>query len=136
MMLADAPTPSPAVCQLVAGAEPIADLAGLPPAMTRALDARQIQLSPAGGSFNASDVGPGPWRRFASAARLSDRYVMIYEHGGRGYHLDVLTYDGSPRAPRPDAVVHDVSMGKPPCEVLNLALIIALPSRAPDKIEW
>ena len=136
MMLADAPTPSPAVCQLVAGAEPIADLAGLPPAMTRALDARQIQLSPAGGSFNASDVGPGPWRRFASAARLSDRYVMIYEHGGRGYHLDVLTYDGSPRAPRPDAVVHDVSMGKPPCEVLNLALTIALPSRAPDKIEW
>jgi hypothetical protein len=64
----------------------------LPPAIGADLRTRAPDLSPAGGPFQATDVGDGPRTRFMTAARLGDRYVVAYEHGGRGYNIQVLTY--------------------------------------------
>jgi hypothetical protein len=56
------------------------------------LKTRAPELSPQGGPFNASDVGVGPRTRFIAAVHYKDRYLVAYEHGGRGYHVDLLTY--------------------------------------------
>jgi hypothetical protein len=64
----------------------------LPAAIGADLRKRAPDLSPSGGPFQATDVGEGPRTRFMTATRLGDRYVVAYEHGGRGYSVQVLTY--------------------------------------------
>lgn len=64
----------------------------LPAPIVADLKQRAPEMSPAGGPFEATDVGEGPRDRFVAAARLNDRYVVAYEHGGRGYNIQVLTY--------------------------------------------
>ncbi|MCE3259096.1 MAG: hypothetical protein K0S12_737 [Bacteroidetes bacterium] len=36
--------------------------------------------------FNATDNGGGPRRRLYFAGFLNNRWIISYEHGGRGYH--------------------------------------------------
>ena len=64
----------------------------LPAPIVADLKQRAPEMSPAGGPFQATDVGEGPRDRFVAAARLNDRYVVAYEHGGWGYNIQVLTY--------------------------------------------
>jgi hypothetical protein len=45
-------------------------------------------ISPAGGPFNAGDVGGGPWRRFLYGATYEGNLLVAVEHGGRGYFVE------------------------------------------------
>ncbi len=85
-------TPSVSACTPAPGAERLGQKA-LPAAIRQDLKSRVSDLSPAGGPFNATDVGSGPFTRFLTALHVRGRYVVAYEHGGRGYHLDILTYE-------------------------------------------
>ncbi len=101
----------------------------LPMALRMDLRTRAPDLSPAGGPFNASDVGVGPRTRFIAAVHYKDRYIVAYEHGGRGYHVDLLTYDDSfaddaYAGPLARHVVFD----KPDCAALDAAITAPLPA--------
>ncbi len=65
----------------------------LPPAIASDLHIRAPDLSPADGPFLPTDVGAGRRSRFIAAAHLGARYVVAYERGGRGYSIQVLTYE-------------------------------------------
>ncbi len=100
----------------------------LPIALRMDLRTRAPDLSPAGGPFNASDVGVGPRTRFIAAVHYKDRYVVAYEHGGRGYHVDMLTYsasfaDDAYTGPLARQVVFD----KPDCSALASTITAPLP---------
>ncbi len=99
----------------------------LPSAIQLDLKQRAPDLSPTDGTFQATDVGEGPRTRFIAAARLKGRYVVTYEHGGRGYHVDLLTYDLGYAEPTPRARL--TSFAKPPCAALDAALTAPLPER-------
>jgi hypothetical protein len=51
-------------------------------------------IAEADGPFNATDTWlghpPYPWRRFLRAYRHGIRWVIWYEVGGRGYHLNAI----------------------------------------------
>ena len=103
----------------------------LPIALRMDLRTRAPDLSPAGGPFNASDVGVGPRTRFIAAVHYKDRYVVAYEHGGRGYHVDLLTYnasfaDDAYAGPLARHVVFD----RPSCTDLDVAATLS-PPRTP-----
>jgi len=99
----------------------------LPAAIRLDLKQRAPDLSPADGAFQATDVGDGPRTRFVAAARLKGRYVVAYEHGGRGYHVDLLTYDLGYAEPTPRARL--TSFTRPSCVALDAALAAPLPDR-------
>ena len=113
-------------CVFDSNAEAVS-LEQLPAAIQLDLKQRAPGLSPTGAAFNASDIGYGPRTRFIAAARLNTRYVVAYEHGGRGYHVDLLTYDTSVSdlAPRDRRTMSD----KPGCGVLTEALNAPLPAQ-------
>jgi len=93
----------------------------LPTAISVDLSMRAPDLSPAGGPFQASDVGEGPRARFKAAARLGDRYVVAYERGGRGYNIQVLTYVLTSYGLAP-LVSQQAIFDKPVCGVIAAAL--------------
>ena len=86
--------PSASACTPAPGAERLEQDA-LPAGVRQDLKTRVSDLSPAGGPFSATDVGSGPFTRFLTALHARGRYLVAYEHGGRGYHLDILTYEVS-----------------------------------------
>lgn len=118
--------PADPACVFDSRAEAVA-LEQLPAVIRLDLKQRAPDLSPAGGAFNASDVGSGPRTRFIAAARLDSRYVVAYEHGGRGYHVDLLTYDTGvvDHTPRDRRTTFDT----PSCGALTEALSAPLPER-------
>jgi hypothetical protein len=95
----------------------VVSLEVMPPAIQSDLRQRAPDLSPAGGPFAATDVGEGPRTRLIISVRLRDRYVVAYEHGGRGYHVDLLVYiDGAEGSSvRPLTAEY----AKPPCAALD-----------------
>jgi hypothetical protein len=100
----------------------------LPISLRMDLRTRAPDLSPTGGPFNASDVGVGPRTRFIAGLHYKDRYVVVYEHGGRGYHVDLLTYvaeaaDDAYSGP----LARQVVFVRPDCAALDAAITAPLP---------
>jgi hypothetical protein len=125
--------PADATCPHHGGAETVT-FEQLPGPIQVDLWMRAPHLSPAGGPFNATDVGEGPRTRFLASARLDSRYVVAYEHGGRGYHVDLLAYDARDLLPAPKSRV--VIYDKPNCETLDAALAAPLPEHPPTGTSW
>jgi hypothetical protein len=100
----------------------------LPAPIIADLKQRAPEMSPAGGPFEATDVGEGPRDRFVAAARLNDRYIVAYEHGGRGYSIRVLTYlpvaGETVSAPRDQRFAFKT----PICGMIAAALAASLPA--------
>ncbi|MEJ2817188.1 hypothetical protein [Caulobacter sp. CCG-8] len=127
--------PAPAACVHRDGVQAVS-FDALPAAIRANLRVLAPELSPAGGPFNASDVGAGPSTRFIGAVRNRDAYVVVYEHGGRGYHVDLLTYsaniaDDIYAAP----LARHVAFAKPDCADLDITVGLSLPRtpyRGPD----
>ena len=99
----------------------------LPAPILADLKQRVPEMSPAGGAFQATDVGEGPRDRFVAAARLNDRYIVAYEHGGWGYSIRVLTYQ--PMAGEAVALPRDqrFAFKTPICATIAAALTAPLP---------
>jgi hypothetical protein len=93
----------------------------LPAAIGMDLRLRAPDLSPAGGPFQATDIGDGPRTRFMTAARLGDRYVVAYERGGRGYNIQVLTYTLASNG-LASLTNQRTTFEKPACNVIATAL--------------
>ena len=107
----------------------------LPIAVRVDLKIRAPELSPAGGPFNASDVGVGPRTRFIAAVHYKDRYVVAYEHGGRGYHVDLLTYSAGLADDAAAPLARHVAFDRPSCADLDVAVALSpprTPYRGPD----
>lgn len=108
----------------------------LPAAIRVDLHIHAPELSQADGPFNASDMGVGPRTRFIAAVHYKDRYVVAYEHGGRGYHVDLLTYSGDIAGGGHIApLARHVVFNRPSCA--DLEVVVALPPprtpyRGPD----
>jgi hypothetical protein len=139
MLLPMTPVPEPSQpatgCVHQAGVDAVS-LDQLPAAIRADLRVHAPELSPADGPFNASDVGAGPRTRFIAAVHYKDRYVVAYEHGGRGYHVDLLTYGGDIAG---DAYIaplaRHVTFDKPKCADLDVAVALSpprTPYRGPD----
>jgi hypothetical protein len=100
----------------------------LPAPIVADLQQRAPHMSPAGGPFRATDVGEGPRDRFVAAARLHERYIVAYEHGGRGYSIRLLTYlpaAGEAIAPPRD---QRFAFKTPICATIAAALTAPLPA--------
>ncbi|TCS05965.1 hypothetical protein [Caulobacter sp. BK020] len=115
--------PPAAVCPIPSDLTAFTSLDSLPPAIQVDLKMKTGGLSPAGGPFEATDVGDGPKRRFVAAAGNPVLDVVIYEHGGRGYHRHVLVYDrmnyaGIPLLAFHKIIMDDISI----CDALTQAL--------------
>jgi hypothetical protein len=127
-------TPAPEPAQSVAasclhqdGVEAIA-FDQLPITLRMDLKTRAPELSPQGGPFNASDVGVGPRTRFIAAVHYKDRYLVAYEHGGRGYHVDLLTYSASfADDAYAGPLARHVVFERPDCASLDVAITRPLP---------
>lgn len=100
----------------------------LPAPIVADLKQRAPDMSPAGGPFEATDVGEGPRDRFVAAARLNGRYIVAYEHGGWGYSIRVLTYQ--PVAGEAVALPRDQRFvfKTPICATIGVALTAPLPA--------
>jgi hypothetical protein len=131
-------TPVPEPVQSVAGCVhqvgvDAVSLDHLPAAIRADLHSHAPELPPADGPFNASDVGVGPRTRFIAAVHYKDRYVVAYEHGGRGYHVDLLTYGGVIAGDAHIApLARHVTFDKPKCADLDVAVALP-PPRTPYK---
>lgn len=127
------PAPEPAriavaACAHQGGAEAVA-FDQLPIALRMDLKTRAPELSPAGGTFNATDIGIGPRTRFIAAVHYKDRYLVAYEHGGRGYHVDLLTYDASfADDAYAGPLARQIAFDKPDCAALDAAITAPLPA--------
>lgn len=130
----DAPPPMPIACALPSGATAFATLDDLPSAIQTDLKLKAGGLSPAGGAFQATDVGVGPRRRFVAAAYKDGLQVVVYEHGGRGHHLHVVTYQT--HIGLPTLVENKTVMGATPCAALTQALISPAPGGAAADQHW
>jgi len=134
--------PPPIACPVPAGFTAFATLDALPPAIQTDLKLKTGGLSPADGPFQATDVGDGPRRRLVAAAGNEALDVVIYEHGGRGYHRHVVLYDRMNYAGFPILALHKIVMDMPVCDALDEALTLlndkvptAL-SKAPSSQHW
>lgn len=87
------PMPKLSACTPV-GAKAVYHLGNLPPVAVERLKAFFKEgFADAGTAFNATDVirNPSvPQRRFLRAYQHGDKWIVWYEHGGRGYHLHAL----------------------------------------------
>lgn len=108
----------------------------LPIALRIDLKTHAPELSPAGGPFSASDVGSGPRTRFIAAVHYKDRYVVAYEHGGRGYHVDLLTYNADfAYDAYAGPLARHVVFERPDCAALDAAItapLLKTPYLGPD----
>jgi hypothetical protein len=117
-----------AACAHQGGAEAVS-FDQLPIALRMDLKTRAPELSPAGGPFNATDIGVGPRTRFIAAVRYKDRYLVAYEHGGRGYHVDLLTYNASfAEDAYAGPLARHMTFDKPECAALDAAITAPLPA--------
>jgi hypothetical protein len=51
-----------------------------------------IDVSDRGGPFNPTDVGGGPYRRFAVAAMGTAHVLVAMENGGMASHIDAMSF--------------------------------------------
>lgn len=89
-----------------AGARTLHHLSDLPPeAVERLRTFFKEGFADAGAAFNATDVISDPLvpqRRFVRAYQHRDRWIIWYEHGGRGYHLHALGMINGPGQSSPE----------------------------------
>ncbi len=88
----------PPSCPAGNGTEKTEDLQALPLPVAHSLERHVPNLSPPGSPFNGGDVimRPGQTeldRRLIAAFHRGNRWVVVFEAAGRGYHHVVVAYD-------------------------------------------
>jgi hypothetical protein len=95
----EAVSPGPAVPWQGHELREVTTLSALPASIRKTLGVDRPGLggvADRGQPFNATDVifEPGPWRRFITAGRDGNLWLVVLEHGGIGYSVQVMEFAG------------------------------------------